>query len=81
MKNVLKPLAKSVLIPLGLTVAASATDVAIHKNIFGSGTKTLIISNEEMKAIMNIDKLLEESNLLIKDVKETIKNKAKKTKM
>ena len=28
--NVLKPLAKSVLIPLGLTTAASATDTAIH---------------------------------------------------
>ena len=31
MKNVNKPLAKSVLIPLGLTVAASAADVGIHK--------------------------------------------------
>ena len=31
MKNVLKPLAKSDLMPLGLTAAASATDVAIHK--------------------------------------------------
>ena len=30
MKNVLKPLAKSVLIPLGLT-AAVATDTAVHK--------------------------------------------------
>ena len=29
--NVLKPLAKSVLIALGLTAAASATDAAIHK--------------------------------------------------
>ena len=29
--NVLKPLAKSILIPLGLTVATSATDAAIHK--------------------------------------------------
>ena len=30
-KNVIKPLAKSVLIPLGLTAAASATDADIHK--------------------------------------------------
>ena len=30
-KNVIKPLAKSVLIPLGLTTAASATDAGIHK--------------------------------------------------
>ena len=31
MKNAIKPLAKSVLIPLGLTAAASAADVGIHK--------------------------------------------------
>ena len=32
-KNVIKPLAKIVLIPSGLTAAASAADVEIHKNI------------------------------------------------
>ena len=31
MKNILKPLAESVLIPLALTTAASATDACIHK--------------------------------------------------
>ena len=35
-KNVIKPLAKSVLIPLGLTAAASAADAEIHKKILGS---------------------------------------------
>ena len=30
-KNVIKPIAKSVLIPLGLTAAASAADAGIHK--------------------------------------------------
>ena len=45
MKNVIQPLAKSVLIPLGLTAAASAADMGIHKKILGSGTTTLIISN------------------------------------
>ena len=45
--NVLKTLAKSVLIPLGLTASASATDAAIHKKMFGSGTTTLIISYEK----------------------------------
>ena len=49
--NVLKPLAKSVLIPLGLTAAASATDAAIHKKMFRSSTTTLIISNKEMNDI------------------------------
>ena len=34
MKNVLQPLAKSVLIPLALTVAASAPDAGIHKKNF-----------------------------------------------
>ena len=54
MKNVLKPSAKSVLIPLGLTRSASATDAAVHKKMFGSGTTTLIISNEEINDIMKI---------------------------
>ena len=80
MKNVLKPLAQGVLIPLGLA-AVSATDAAVHKKIFGSGATTLIISNEEMHDIMKIVKSLEESGLLIKGVRrETIKNEAKKQK-
>ena len=37
MVNVIKPLAKSILIPLGLTAAASAADAGIHKKILGSG--------------------------------------------
>ena len=74
MKNVLKPLAKSILIPLGSTAAASATDAAIHKRMFGSGFIALIISNEEMNDIMKIGKSLEESGLLIKGVSEKIKN-------
>ena len=38
MKSVIKPLAKSVLVPLGLTAAASAADSGIHKKILGSGS-------------------------------------------
>ena len=41
MRNVLKPFAKSVFIPLGLTAATSATDAAIQKRIFGSGMRPL----------------------------------------
>ena len=85
--NVLKPRAKSVLIPLRLTAAAAATDAAIHKKMFGSGmypsdlTKqtTLIISNEEMN-IMKIVKSLEESGFLIKSMSKKIKNDAKEQK-
>ena len=64
--NVLKSLTKIVLISLGLTAAASATDSAIHKKMFGSGTTKLIISNEGLNDIMKIVKSLEESGLLIK---------------
>ena len=77
MKNVLKPLTTSGLIPLGVTAAASGTDAAIHKKMFGSGTTALIIFNEEMNDIMKIVKPLKESGLSIKGVSETIRKKAK----
>ena len=79
-KNVIKPLAKSVLIPLGLTAAAAAADAGIHKKILGSGTRTLIISNDEMEDIIKIVKSLEDSGLLLKGVSETIQNEAKEQK-
>ena len=54
----IKLLAKSVLIALGLTAAASAADAGIHKKLLGSGhnrpsspashNTTLIISNDEI---------------------------------
>ena len=53
-KNVIKPLAKSVSISLGLTAAASAADAGIHNKNVGSGNTTLIISNSEMEDIINI---------------------------
>ena len=48
--------------------------------MFGSGVTTLIISNEEMNNIMKIVKYFEESGLLIKGVRKTIKNEAKEQK-
>ena len=72
--NVLKTLAKSVLILLGLTAAGSATYAAIHKKMFGSGFTTLIISNEEINDFMKIVKSLEEPGLIITGVSKTIKN-------
>ena len=48
------PLARNVLAPLGITAAASTLDAGIQKKIHGSGTTTLIISNEEMNDIMKI---------------------------
>ena len=78
--NVLKPLAKSILLPLGLTAAASTIDAAIQKKIHKPGTTTLIVSNEEMEDIMKIVKSLEKSGLLIKGISGTTKNEAKKQK-
>ena len=78
MKSVIKPSAKSVLIPLGLTAAASAADAGIHKKILGSGhnNTTLIISNDEMDDILKIVKSLENSDLLLKGVSETIQHES-----
>ena len=45
MKNVIRPLAKIVLIPLELTAAAPAAGEGIHKTILGSGTTTFIHSH------------------------------------
>ena len=84
----IKPLAKKVLIPLGLTAAASAADLRVHKNILGSGhnhpscfashihtsSTTLIISNDEMEDIIKIVKSLENSGLLLKGVTKTVQN-------
>ena len=90
MKNVVKPLAKSVLTPLGLTAVASAADAGIHKKILGSGhnpsssalhnNAKLIISNEEMKDIIRIIKSLEDSSLLPEGTSKTIQKEAKELK-
>ena len=78
-KSVVKPLAKSVLVPLGLTAAASAADAKIHKKILGSGhnNTTLIISNDEMVDILKIVKSFEDSGVLLKGVSQTIQHEAK----
>ena len=54
----------------------SAKDAGIQKKIHGSGTTTLIISNEEINDIMKIVQALEDSNSLLKGVTKTIKNEA-----
>ena len=77
--SLLKPAIKS-LGMLGLTAAASATDAAINKKIFGSGTTILIISNDEMKDILKIVKSVKDSGILLKGVSETTKDEAKEQK-
>ena len=85
MENVIKKITKSVLIPLELTAAAAAADARIHKNVLGSGkspldlakhtTTTLTMSNDEIPDIIKIVKSLEDSGLLLKGVRETIRER------
>ena len=88
MKSVLTPLAKSVLMSLGLTATMSATDTVIQKKTDKSGRPSesascktaLVISNGEMANVMKIPKSLEKSRFLIKQIRETMKNEAEKQK-
>ena len=81
--NLLKPLATSALIPLGLAASVSATDVAFQKKMFGSScppmlaehpldfplqTIALVFPNEDLNNIVKLIKYLEELGLLIKGV-------------
>ena len=74
-KIVLRSLAKRLLKLLRLTTTSSVVDAGFRKKMFGPGTKLLVISNEEIKDIMEIVKSLESAGLLIKIVIKTIKMK------
>ena len=74
--KVTMPLAKNVLVPVGLTAAMSAIDGSLQKKIHGSGVK-LIIKQEDMNDIMKIIEGLENSGILLKAVSKTIENETK----
>ena len=84
-KNVIKPLSKSVLIPLGLTAAAAAAaDVGIDKKNLESGHSSsshkntvLLISNNDIEDIIKIVKSLGDSGLLLKELTGTVQNEVK----
>ena len=69
-------MAKSALIPLGLTAIAVAADAGMHKKIFGLGrpldlaqwTITLVFSSEELDDVIKIVKSLEDAGFLIKGI-------------
>ena len=71
LKKVALSLAKNNLAPLEITAAALVIDAGIQKKIHCSGATTLIISNEGMKMVQ----ALEDSNILLKGVTKTIKDK------
>ena len=76
-KNVLTSAVKNVLLELEVKVAAPGTNEAFQNNLYRSGMTARIISNEEMKDIMEIVKSVEKSCLLIKSVSKTLENKVK----
>ena len=70
------PLAKNVLVKLGLTAAVSTIDGSIQNKIHGWGVK-LIIEQQDMNNIMKIIEALENSGILLKEVTKTIENETK----
>ena len=75
-------LAKNILAPLGITAAGILVAIAagIQTKIHGSGTTTLIISNEEMNDILKMVQGLEDSNDLLKGITKTTENEMKEQK-
>ena len=63
-----------------VSIISSTRDAGVHKKIYGSGTTTLVISNEEMNDIMKIVQTLEDSNILLRGVTKTIKNETREQK-
>ena len=74
------PLAKNFLAPLRITAADSVIDAGIQKKMHGSGTITLITSNEKINDVMKIVQTHEDSKILLKGVTKTIKNETREQK-
>ena len=77
--KIARPLVTKLLPTLGLTAAMSGIDGAIQQKGHGSGsgTTTLIISNDEMDDIIKIVQALENQGVLVGGVTKTIKNDIK----
>ena len=71
-------LGKNILASLGLSAAMSATDAAVQKKIYGSGTKTVRFSYKDLDDMTKSVKALKDSDVLMKRVTKTLKNDIKK---
>ena len=71
-------LEKNILAPLGLSAAISTTDAAIQRKVHGYGTKTVRFSNQDLDDMTKIVKALEDSDVLMKGITETLKTDIKK---
>ena len=65
------PLAKNILAPLGITAIALSIYTRFQNKIHGSGTTTIIISNEKMCDTMKIVQALKDSSILLKGITKT----------
>ena len=74
--KVAMPLAKNVLVPLGLTAAMSVIDGSIQKKMRDEGIK-LVIEQEDMNDIIKVIEALENSGILLKGLTKTIENETK----
>ena len=79
-KNIIKPLAKSLPVPLRLTAAAPPPDASFPQIILVSRTTPLTISNKEKEDIKKIIRYFEEFDLLIHYVSKRIKNETSEEK-
>ena len=75
LKKVTMPLAKNVLAPLGISPAMSAIDGSIKKKDVCFRNNNL--KNDEMDDILKIVQSLEDSNVLLKGVSETIQHEVR----
>ena len=74
--KIASPILNNVAIPLGFSAAMSGIDHSITKKVqkvHGSGT-TVIFSNGEINDMIKIVKVLEDSDILLNGVVETLKN-------
>ena len=73
-KNIIKPLVKSLPVPLRLTAAAPPPEASFLQMFLVLGTTPLTISNKEKEDIKKIIRYFEEFDLLTRYVSKRIKN-------
>ena len=74
------PVAKTILTPLRITASASLVDAGIQKKTHGSGTRILIILNEEINETSKTLQDFEDSNTLLNGITKMIENETREQK-
>ena len=74
------PLVKNILAPLGITAAGWTIDAGISREIYSSGTTTLMILNEKINNILKTVQAIENSNVLLKGITKQLRMRQKNKK-